>query len=605
MKKIVILLAFLLAFCSLVQAQVAPPTSSSNGSTSSVMPTGNSGAMANQTNNVDMLTGGVSLSIPIYSLGSRNLSTNVSLSYQTPTSSFWQDEYPSSWVGRDWNLNAGGIITKEINPGAVDRDISIFPLYPEEHTSWGMYEIRNYLFAKGDEHRPNIYYYNFDGYAGKFILVDKGSGEYEAVTIPQSDLKIIPRVFYRSNYESDISAWTIYTPNGTVYNFGGEYVETTEYDIDYSEFYISSTGSSGNLTEHSYRPSDGSNYPNRFKSMKTNTGWYLNKVNTPYNNDSIVFEYGGSYSSPINQATIQHLVNYETNKEEIRKYKVLSGEVKNQRQISKIISLTGSVEFEQTIDSLVKTIEVRNKSNELIHKYELNYRRKDNDHFLISLQEKVAECLEKPPYRFEYLDVNGTQLAEDTDYPGLTWDGLSGGLQKIIYPEGGSTKFVYEANSADVTEWDYKDVEERIIPMRDTYDTLDVRYIEVDHSQDLHIRTPRYHEDYNIKIQNIAGSILFDQLITDSLDFIVPVTAGKYKIIIDHLNNENFFPNVIVRLRWKQKWLTPTTNAEARGWRVKKIVVHDGIDDSKNIVKTYKYELENGNSSGKLIHSSS
>jgi len=130
-KKIFILLVLLLAFSSLVQAQVNPPISSSNGSTSSVMPIGNSGAMANQTNNVDMSTGGVSLSIPIYSLGRRQLSTNVSLSYQTPTSSFWYDEYPSSWVGRDWVLNAGGVITKEIYPNSIS-DTSIFPIYPRD-----------------------------------------------------------------------------------------------------------------------------------------------------------------------------------------------------------------------------------------------------------------------------------------------------------------------------------------------------------------------------------------------------------------------------------------------------------------------------------------
>ena len=596
MKKVFSILLLLLTFSSLVHAQVNPPVLSSNGSTSSVMPTGNSGAMANQTNNVDLSTGGVSLSIPIYSLGSRNLSTTVSLSYQTPTSSFWYNEYPSSWVGRDWVLNAGGIITKEINQGSVSNT-AIFPIYPWDHSAWGIEDIKTRLFAKGDEHRPDVYYYNFDGYAGKFILVEK-DGEKVAVTIPHSDLKIVPREFRRSNSESDVSAWTIYTPNGTVYNFGGNYVETTDYDIDYSEYYMKNTGYLGAL-EHHRRPS----YPNRFNSVETNTGWYLNKINTPYNNDSITFEYGNPYSSPLTQATIKHLVNYETNKEEIRKYKVLSGEVRNQRRISKIISLTGSVNFTETADSLIKTIEVKNKSEEIIHNYHLSYQRKDDDHFLVSLQEKVTDCIKKPPYRFEYLDVNGTQINQDPDYPNSisTFDDLPGGLQKIIYPEGGHTKFVYEANKADVTEWEYKDVEERIVAMKDTYDTLDVRYIKIDYTQNLHIRTPHYTNDYGIKIENSAGLIVFNQIITDSLDFILPLSAGKYKIIIDYVNTYSFFPDIIVHLKWKQKWLEPNTNVNAKGWRVRKIVIHDGIDQSKDIVKTYKYELENGNSSGRLI----
>ncbi|AFM02661.1 hypothetical protein Fleli_0162 [Bernardetia litoralis DSM 6794] len=137
--------------------------------------------------------------------------------------------------------------------------------------------------------------------------------------------------------------------------------------------------------------------------------------------------------------------------------------------------------------------------------------------------------------------------------------------------------------------------------MRDTYDTLDIRYIELGHTQDLHIRTPHYNNDYGIKIENNAGLTIFNQTITDSLDFILPLSTGKYKVIIDHINNYSYFPDVIVHLKWKQKWLEPNTNINAKGWRVRKIVIHDGIDESKNIVKTYKYELENGNSSGRLI----
>lgn len=600
--KYIFSLLVLLTFSTLVRAQVNPPVSSANGSTNSVMPTGNSGAMANQTQQVDLSTGGVSLSIPIYSLGSIQLSTNVSLSYQTPTSSFWENEYPSSWVGRDWVLNAGGVITKEIYPGSIS-DTSVFPIYPRDcydspRNCWDMQRVRNELFAKGDEHIPNVYYYNFDGYAGKFIVVDK-DGEKVAITIPQSDLKIVPHYFNRSQSVSDVSAWTIYTPNGTVYTFGGDYVETTEYDIDYSEYYMKNTGYLGGL-EHHYRPSSGYNYPNRFNSVRTNTGWYLNKINTPYNNDSITFEYGNPYSSPLSQATIQHLVNYETNREEIRKYKILEGTISNQRKIKKISSLSGSIDFQEGVNA-ISSITVKNKSEEIIHHYKLDYKRKDDDHFLTSVQEIITDCIKKPPYRFEYLDINGTRIYQDPDYPGFTWDGLPGGLQKIIYPEGGYTKFVYEANRADVSEWEYKDVEERIVLLKDTYDTLDTRHIEVDHAQNIHVRASHYYSDYRISIKEFNGTEIATRLITDSLDFTVPVVAGKYSIVIDHVNMSSVYPDVIVHLKWKQKWLTPNTNTEAKGWRVKKVIIHDGIDTTKNIVKTYKYELDNGNSSGRLI----
>ena len=223
----------------------------------------------------------------------------------------------------------------------------------------------------------------------------------------------------------------------------------------------------------------------------------------------------------------------------------------------------------------------------------------------IQKQNHISNYQNKPYVILECvtsININGNQIFQNPDYPNLsTSAGLPGGLERIVYSEGGSTKFVYEAHSADVREWEYKDVEERIVLMRDTYDTLDVRYIEIDHTQDLHIRTPRYYNDYGIKIENNAGLTVFNQIITDSLDFILPLSAGKYKIVIDHLNNYSSFPDVIVHLKWKQKWLTPDANARGKGWRVKKVIIHDGIDSTKNIVKTYKYELENGISSGRLI----
>lgn len=589
MQKILLLLTLVFSFYSLSQGQnnPPPPVSSANSSTTSVMPIGNSGAMANQTHQVDLSTGGVSLSIPIYNLGGRQLSTSVSLSYQTPTSSFWYNEYPSSWVGRDWVLNAGGVITKEIYPNSIS-DTTIFPIYPRDRYDYWA----DQLFKEGEEHRPSVYYYNFDGYAGRFIVIHE-NGEDVAVTIPQSDLKIVPH-----NFGNNQRAWTIYTPNGTVYTFGGDYVETTNYDIDLYGYYVRNTGYLGSEELH-YRPGG-----QTYNSVSSNTSWYLNKISTPYSNDSIIFEYGEPYSSSLEQATVQHFVDYETGKEDIRKYKVLSGEIRNQRRISKIISLTGSIEFYETEESLIKNIEVKNKYDELIHKYHLNYQRKDDDHFLVSLQEKIIDCIQKPPYRFEYLDINGTQIGQDPDYASyISWDYLPGGLQRIIYPEGGHTKFVYEANRADVSEWEYKNVEERIVLMRDTYDTLDVRHIEVDHAQNIHVRASHYLYDYKLTIKNTAGLIIASQIITDSLDFFVPVIAGKYKIIIDHRNTEysTHVPDVIVHLKWKQKWLEPNTNVNAKGWRIKKVITHDGIDATKNIVKTYKYELDNGNSSGRLI----
>lgn len=592
MKKVFSVLSILLVFSLSAQAQVVPPVSSGNGSTSSVMPTGNSGAMANQTNNVDLSTGGVSLSIPIYSLGGRQLSTSVSLSYQTPSTPFWSDQFPSSWVGRDWALNAGGVIVREYKSEWSIDSVRGTQQYAKVEAY--LYSLIHSPYNESNSHvhyerSPDIYFYNFDGYTGRFVI-NRENNETVVRTIPHSDLKIIPP----NRIDDEQGIWTVYTPNGTVYTFGGEYVEMTsnsekryDYNVGVDQY------GDEELTFRREQPWT--------RDVEVATSWYLNKINTPYQEDSIVFEYGDPYSTPFQQSTIQNLVNYETDKEEVRKYYIFEGEVKNQRRISNISSATGNVKFTER-DTLIRTIEVKNKTNELIHKYELNYQRKDKYQFLVSCQEVISDCIKKPPYTFEYIS------GSDPDYPqGNFGTYISGSLKKIIYPEGGSTHFIYENNKADVTEWQYKNVEEKIAIVALSYADSAVRWIDVDHTQDMRLEAEHVSLDYTVTVHRVDGSVLFTRSISATTgvhtSFNFPIIAGKYKIVINHGQTllGSVSPYLTINLKYKRKWLLPNTNVTGTGVRIKKITLNDGIDESKSIVKTYKYELENGISSGRLI----
>ncbi len=64
---------------------------------------------------VGMFTGTAQFSIPLYQLKSRNLILPISLDY---SSNGVKVNKVASWVGMDWSLNAGGVITRIIRDNA-------------------------------------------------------------------------------------------------------------------------------------------------------------------------------------------------------------------------------------------------------------------------------------------------------------------------------------------------------------------------------------------------------------------------------------------------------------------------------------------------------
>lgn len=140
--------------------------------------------------------GNISLTIPIYTMSSRGLEMPILLSYNTAGVNL---NTPPSWTGENWVLNAGGVITRQVN-GEPDEWVCPTELtyHNQVHNYFESYDIipnmvktNNYqgliddeLFAAKEEaykfglkrhdYQPDIFTFNVMGKSGKFYLGNEG-----------------------------------------------------------------------------------------------------------------------------------------------------------------------------------------------------------------------------------------------------------------------------------------------------------------------------------------------------------------------------------------------------------------------------------------------
>ncbi len=212
---------------------------------------------------VSLYTGLANITIPIYELKGTAVSVPVSLSYHP--SGIRVDE-ESSWVGLGWTLNAGGVITRSV-AGVNDDDPNYGYLntvgFPDElvdntnitgqnATLYGTYLYESTLNQHDPE--PDVYYYNFNGYSGKFVFDVTKTPQ----TIPSSNLRIEV-----NPHETPLTNFTIVTPDGARYKFGGTgYIEQSR--PEYAKY------------------SDQYTYLSQTKlHQKYNSAWYLAEIKSP------------------------------------------------------------------------------------------------------------------------------------------------------------------------------------------------------------------------------------------------------------------------------------------------------------------------------------
>jgi hypothetical protein len=121
---------------------------------------------------ISLYTGLPNISIPLYTIQYRDITLPISISYHAQGVKVDQE---ASWIGLNWALNAGGVITRTTR--GYDDIITNFNKvgYPfVDFTNPNITPAVDEPLRAYDQHKsdyePDLFYFNFSGKAGKFIL---------------------------------------------------------------------------------------------------------------------------------------------------------------------------------------------------------------------------------------------------------------------------------------------------------------------------------------------------------------------------------------------------------------------------------------------------
>jgi YD repeat-containing protein len=312
-------------------------------------------------NNVNEYKGKLSNTIALYNYTAGQLSTAVSLGY---SGAGVKVEDMATWVGINWNLSAGGVITRQIKDG-VDEGVTTREMIDEEHMKinadslcapYSQYYWARAYYNRDYNNEVDIFNFSFDGYSGSFYL----DGQFNPVYIEnENELKIAIIGTQSTNLEKFRNNYTfmITTPTGVKYYFGGNVTESTR---------VLSGGQS--------LDSDGI------------TSFYLFKIEHPVNG-TIEFEYdtvamrkqnlSKSYNMTATLAAVGPNMVSLFNKS------IFSTRINDLKRLKKIKSLNTSIEviFNRTdydnnyhFTSVLNSIEVKNTiGNKLLKKINFTY----------------------------------------------------------------------------------------------------------------------------------------------------------------------------------------------------------------------------------------
>ena len=317
-------------------------------------------------NGVSESTGKLNLSVPIYNYTAGNLSLPISLNY---SGAGVKVNDMSTWVGMNWNLTAGGVITRTVNDSAdedglitrkyINKDtLTTYASYLCNDYSQGYYDIATYPDMYDSE--VDIFNFNFDGYSGSFYLDENFNPIYLE---NEHELKITLEGTETSNIEKlrNSKIFSITTPEGVKYYFGGTATEAS----------LMASG-------------------HRAASRVSSTAFYLFKIEHPING-TILLEYRNDVSGRL--FNLNKVYNMQTSTTSSNLYipaftsTLIVNQIDNPKILSKIKSLNNSIEiiFNSTVYanrgflSTLNSIQIKNGSD-LLKELDFSYEaRVDNE----------------------------------------------------------------------------------------------------------------------------------------------------------------------------------------------------------------------------------
>ncbi len=410
-----------------------------------ISPSPNAASLGEYANTpVSYYSGRSNISIPLYDITSGEIKLPISINYDASGIKVSQE---ASWVGLGWSLNAGGVITRQINDeddfsskgytnnsgNLPDYTVDGCPDFSSQQKIDAYNNFGATLMSNSNETKPDIYFYNFFGNTGK-LLIQKQipiSNEYMATPIEQNNLKFI--------YNRSAKAWTIIDANGWKYFMGEhEITETNSLSSPTPQFYDEIQGQTAG-------------------SDPIITAWFIDKVITP-KGDEIMFIYDTDRHYNIGQVNYSERHSYFLPTPYLQDYDPdqysASMQIVDDVYLKRIEFSNGYINFtsenredirKQSIHSnapdpqRLKAIEVFNNNNESIKKIDFKYsyfstptsggnpensKRLRLDEVEESFKPKNSSSyLSKPSYKLEY---NSTPLPKKTSFSVDHWGYYNG-----------------------------------------------------------------------------------------------------------------------------------------------------------------------------------
>jgi len=420
------------------------------------------GASGSENVNVDLFHGQPNISIPIYNFKSKYLSVPIRL-YYAPVDILAQGlntsgdipldtrVYNPGWVGLGWNLQAGGVITRTVNVMPDERysdPITNGPTGNFNNKTNGYDPLKDPDYLKKYETGEDEFTFNFCGYSGKFLYY---CGEWKIYSEVDVVLKAeIQTEETKNGGEQYFSKFTIETPDGIIYTFGGTFYDESTSAIEFSNSY-----------GDTYKP-------------RVATSWYLTKIESP-EGDQINFEYEHGdyiyyptivqsnkssykcYLDGISNSWVAtsgfNIVSQTPSNDQIQNHKM--GNTIQPVYLKSISSTTSpvSIQFNRLPYTMNYPV-IQNREDKLDNiligdcKFQLSF--VDNASSinktlkLKSIQESATEngaSTTLPAYQFDYYDVTDILVPEV--------------INSITFPTGGVSHFEYEKSYHTViyTDW--------------------------------------------------------------------------------------------------------------------------------------------------------
>ena len=615
-----LLMMIVAACCNDLKAQDGP--NFSDGTPMSAGAEASSKFMADQ---VNLFTGQPAISVPIFNYSSINsIGVSVGL-YYTGTGGIRLNEKASS-VGLGWYLGSGGVITRIVRGTPDDipsRGFLYTPTLPADYRS----NADKYHYDTLDT-QQDVFQFNFNGTSGKFYI----RKNKEIILVPYSKLKIVP-AFDPNASVAKILSFTITTEDGIRYLFK-DAESTTHYSTGMHQGY-----------------------------SNINTNWNLSEIISAFGVDTIrlaytskalssIYGYPLTYLMAAPYTSIYKTYNYSGNQTETVK-KIQSITLPDKR----VVSFYYSKEFYSEADNGV--LEKITISDTIFRSgFYFNYKDTANTLFLTSVVPYTAKERTKGySFYYDWTDtgsipwVRGTFLKEmgvvstnvddwgfdlgttthlktnftNNNYPSAVWQNRypnairtqKGVLNKMVNPEGGVIEYTYELNDKNPSSLSYKyysvpsnNTVTNNVNFTNSYGDGQVLSFKIDTAL-LRTQSPPLNGtcNFSCKIKTSAGAVaaldsttisLFDLYYNGLKKWATNLPDGNYVMETKFLGSGSVTSSFNIYISWYNHSYIAETLPLA-GLRVKQIKYKNDLSDTGSIgIKTYRYVLEDGESSGMI-----